>query len=399
MALNAATVWEVRTSGSNNNGGGWHDAGGASADYSQQDAAELSLSDVVTNGTTTVTSATGGFTDAMVGSIINILTKGRFEITGRSDTNTITIDRTATAGSGLTANVGGAVADPEEIDSILIAGNTVHIGGGTYNLSGALTIPNGAYNTGMIKIYGYNASRGDKPAEADMPLIAGGANAITIGQMNHVRYLNFTTTHSYGVNVSGYSIVEKCKSHNSGSGATHFAFQLSIASCLIGCTAISDDSYAVNVSSSDARIMHCRIHSSVRGIQVVSYTAIIIGNVIRECTAYGIYISSNQNYAVIVDNTIDDDVVGIYAYNSHYHTIRNNIISNHSSVGVSSLNAVYSLWLDYNDFYGNTADVSNTQKGDETMSEDPEFTAEDDYSLQATSNLIGAGEVITLDVG
>jgi hypothetical protein len=42
MAVNAATVWEVRSTGSQNNGGGYFAAGGASTDYSQQDAAQAS---------------------------------------------------------------------------------------------------------------------------------------------------------------------------------------------------------------------------------------------------------------------------------------------------------------------------------------------------------------------
>lgn len=46
MALPAALQWEFREDGNNDNGSGYSDLGGASVDYTQQAAAELSLSDL-----------------------------------------------------------------------------------------------------------------------------------------------------------------------------------------------------------------------------------------------------------------------------------------------------------------------------------------------------------------
>jgi hypothetical protein len=56
MALNAAVVWDVRTTGNDTNGGGFR-AGAAGTDYSQQDAKNTagnhqSTTDAVANGTT-----------------------------------------------------------------------------------------------------------------------------------------------------------------------------------------------------------------------------------------------------------------------------------------------------------------------------------------------------------
>lgn len=399
MALHAATVGEIRGSGNNNNSGLWHDTGGASVDYSQQDAAELTLTDVVTDGTTTVTSVTGGFTDAMVGNIINILTKGRFEIAARTDTNTITVDRNAIAGTGLSASVGGCVADLEEIDNVIVAGNDVHIKAGTYNLAGAILTSAGVNGTGVIRFLGYKTTRGDEPAEADMPLMAAGANAITFNSLTLIKFLNFTSTETYGVNLGSYASAEQCKCHNSSGSANRAAFTLSAATELIKCTAISDSGYAVNVAAADAVIMHNRMYSSVRGIHIANHTPRIIGNIIRECTAYGIYLGSNWNFALIMDNTIDDDVIGIYFANSHYATVRNNSISHNSEEGVKSQAASYGIRLNKNNFHDNNPDVTNVLKGLDTMSYDPDYTGEDDYSLPVTSDLYGAGEVIELDVG
>lgn len=121
-ALPATTVWEIRTDGSPTNGGGYKSNAGTT-DYSQQAAAQLSVSDAAcTTGGTTVTSATGGFTAAMVGNICYLsgthFTTGWYEITAYSDGNTISVDRDPTDGSNGssgTCNVGGALKCPGDL--------------------------------------------------------------------------------------------------------------------------------------------------------------------------------------------------------------------------------------------------------------------------------------------
>lgn len=99
MALTAGTVCEIRTTGSQNAGGGFYDRNpGTSVDYSQQDSPQLTLTDLATDGAGTgLSSATGGFTAAMAGNLIQItggtLTAGWYEITAYTDTNNVTIDR------------------------------------------------------------------------------------------------------------------------------------------------------------------------------------------------------------------------------------------------------------------------------------------------------------------
>jgi hypothetical protein len=116
-ALPNDLVWEVRTTGNDDNGG-CKDTD-AATDYTNQDSAQLTLTDLATSGAgvTTLTSATGGFTAAMVDNCIQIksgtnFNVGFYEITGHTDTNTVTLDRTpssAGAGSGGTGSVGGAL--------------------------------------------------------------------------------------------------------------------------------------------------------------------------------------------------------------------------------------------------------------------------------------------------
>lgn len=61
MAIPSGAVWEVRTTGSDQNGG-FFNASRGGTDYSQQDSPQLVLTGGACSGNTTVTSATGGFT-------------------------------------------------------------------------------------------------------------------------------------------------------------------------------------------------------------------------------------------------------------------------------------------------------------------------------------------------
>src|SRR5690242_15560411 len=142
MAIGNTTCWRVRAGGSNTNGGGFDPAiSGAGTDYTDQDAAQLSLTDIVTNGTTTVTSVTGGFTSAMIGNCLRITGDNYYFITARSSTNSITVDRATGTASGQTGHVGGAFADESvffqsgggfsapPIASPLAAGHKVYVRG------------------------------------------------------------------------------------------------------------------------------------------------------------------------------------------------------------------------------------------------------------------------------
>src|SRR3990167_5264823 len=152
MALPAA-VYEIRTSAtaSNVNGGGFNSARGGT-DYSQQDAAQLTGTDLTcTAASTTITSATGGFTSIMVGNFIHLTALtgtgaivGWYEIVTFTDTNNVIVDRTPTNGvNNITAGtfyVGGALslatagaAGDDDVFELAAAGggNTFHIKSGT----------------------------------------------------------------------------------------------------------------------------------------------------------------------------------------------------------------------------------------------------------------------------
>lgn len=228
MALPAALAWEVRTDGDNDNGSGYSDLGGASTDYTQQAAAELSLTDLaMVNGGTTLTSATGGFGSDLVGNCIYIksgtnFTQGYYQITGYNNANSVEIDRDATSGGNGSSGVGEVGGARGRIDETflerIVAGNTVWMKSGEYGIPNAnQQIDNGGNASNYIRVYGYKTTRGDEPIGDDRPLIDMGSKYIDFG--NHVggfwdlRHLRFTTsTFARGITLDGVdSVIINCK--------------------------------------------------------------------------------------------------------------------------------------------------------------------------------------------
>lgn len=152
MAINAAAIWRVRTGGDDANGG-FFVPGSGGVDYSQQDAAELTVSDAVTDGSTTLTSATGGFTSAMVGNGICIAGTTVREIASVTDTNTIVLDATVTAGTGQTAKVGGAKASVGPCLAAATPGNVIRMASGPYTtINSTANASGGRWNFGTARV-------------------------------------------------------------------------------------------------------------------------------------------------------------------------------------------------------------------------------------------------------
>jgi hypothetical protein len=187
MALAATIVWEVRPSGSDTNGGGFK-AGASGTDWTQQDAAQYAVTDAVTNGTTTITSATANFGTDVVGNLLYIvggtgsITEDWYEITSRTNSTTIIVDRSTglTSGTGATLNIGGGLASPALPFGKFVAGQDVWIKQGTYTITvNTANVAGGKINSNVgglnsantTFIRGYNATRGD----GGRPTISAGA--------------------------------------------------------------------------------------------------------------------------------------------------------------------------------------------------------------------------------
>lgn len=280
MAISASTVWEVRTGGSEINGGGYSSGG---TDYSQQTAAQLSVTDGAGSSTTNLNSVTGGFTSAMVGNVLCIsggtLTTGRYQIVAFVDTNNVTLDRALNTGSGSTVKVGGAVSAPEHLDTAatypgVVPGNIVYISSdvtgtadGTKTTTRTLTC-DGTITGGEIAFIGYPAggSRTDVDIiEGSMPVFTTATNSIakfSINGCNRVRFRNIKVTDTAATRGNGFAgvtasssgiTIENCVTDGCLVGFTTGGFNWN-QSTFSRCVARNGTSHGFNIQSAGAGV-------------------------------------------------------------------------------------------------------------------------------------------------
>ena len=195
-ALSASTVWEVRPSGADTNGGGFV-SGASGTDYSQQDSAPFSGTDLAsTNGTNaspTVTSATHNFVSTDVGNIIQITagtswTTGFYQIVS-VNSNAATLDRACGSSASLSGGTwaeGGALASIGECGSGFVSGNILYINNAgatvysltsaTYNVSGGCFGP-----TAYGSVIGYSTNRTITNTDAQPTIQLNVASGIMFG--------------------------------------------------------------------------------------------------------------------------------------------------------------------------------------------------------------------------
>lgn len=412
MTLSTATVWEVRTTGSQNNGGGYTSGG---TDYSQQDAAQLNPTDLACLDTsTTLTSATGGFTSAMVGNIIHItagtqFTVGWYEITGYTDTNTVTIDRTAavagqnaTAGTGYVGGafkIGGSLDD--EFFTEKVEGNITYIKAGTYTATEHIDVqadPAGTATTPII-IEGYNAVRGDFPTGDNRPLLIMGNYRFKTSSFYHIKHLRFTTTESTGVYPYYSNVVLNCKCQNTSGTAGYSAFYGAVRGIIfISCEAISDNGIGFLLYSDMA--INCYAHNCGTYGYRLSYTYNqVINSIADTCGTAGIDINSRQ-YSNVIGNTIYNCGTGISGTTGDSNSFINNIIDS-CTVGAEWTTETPGNFWDYN-CWNNTDDTELVTAGDhDLLATDPLLNAPatGDFTLQVGSPCFDAGLKLGADVG
>lgn len=413
MATATTAVWRLRTGGDAANGAGYDGTtypGGT--DYSRQDAAQLTLSDIACSNTTTVTSATGGFTAAMVGNAIRLsgggAATGYYWITARASTNSITVDRapgTVSAGSG---RVGGAcTGDPTNLAAYVVAGNTVYLRATAGNAA--------SYPTTSLD---YTIAAYATPTAGDT----------TTGWVRWVGEAGVPTIGSPGLgfyNLSFQSFEGLYFVATSGSNGTYGVLNSSASSQplrVLACTInLNNQAATAGINGSALMVEGCEVYGGTAsptssalasGIITANYNCMIRGNIIRNCRAHGIFdggagsvIAGNRIYANVDDginassaaavipnsiagNTIDGNgghgvnvsgTAGIACYE-----IVNNNITNHVTAGKYGINVADGTlavndrrkrYVDYNNLYGNTGAFSNISVGAHGLAVDPGYNS------------------------
>jgi hypothetical protein len=426
MALSSTLVWEVRTTGSPTNGGGFR-AGATGTDWSQQAAPQYSVTDAVANGTTTVTSATANFGTDVVGNVANI-GGGWYEITARNSATSITVDRTIGIASGLTLKIGGALDHPATVAGVAVTSNKIFIRAGTYTTTATITFAQSpgapASAVPAFRLIGYNASRTDKGA-GGRPLVQLSTNTGLTGIsctgsgviVENIAVDCASLGTSTGIGISFNSIVRNCKVQGFTSKGINLVNGHSVAQGneVTGGTAAA--SSAISGNPNPASYIGNWVHDNAcTGISPAG-TCFIAFNVLSNNTGAasdGIFIPSTGSW--IFNNTI---------YNSGRHGINystndlmvpvlllNNLLSENKGFGILGAPApgdpADPIW-DGNAFFSNTsgarsnmddAGAVNPQNGvaayvrvlDVILTADP-FTnkATNDYSL---NNTAGGGAAI-----
>lgn len=418
MALAATNVWEIRSDGNADNGGGYNpDRSATSTDYTQQASAQLSLSDLACLNTTTLTSVTGGFTAAMVGNLIRIasgtnFTAGWYEITVRTDTNTVTLDRNPTNGSNASSgvgNVGGALAALATVVSPLVGGNTVWIKKTSgYTTAATISMTDSGTDAAPIQVSGYDQTRGDGVQAVITSTNAAATSVLSItGDHYIVRNLkldaaSLSTRCLYFNSVAASGQVDNCWFL----GATQYGFLAQASSnggmvtrCLATGNGSSGAHAGFGVEGYETIFDRCVARDNAgNGFSAVNTWLDCVNCLAHDNTLSGYYIDGDNTgvrllYCTAEGNTLDGLRVADAASMSGA-LLRQNIFAANAGYGARSLTTDYAtdtrfrVTVEANAYYGNTLGARSqmpTGSDDITLTASP-FTdaANDDFSLNFT---------------
>ena len=406
-AIPATAVWEVRpTTGSNLNGGGYDSAFtgvGGSVDYTQQDAAQISFTDLSAVASTTLTSAAAGFTAAMVGNAVHLEsaavgTPGYYFITAFTDSSTVTIDRSTTITTGV-GKLGGATASytgqtTTTLAASLVAGNIgYHKGSGqTWNEAGVLGVA--GTNALPMVVEGYNTTRGDAPTGTLRPTNArAGAGTIGInitGGFYILKHLVVSGAGTIGIQLTAnFGIFRNVRV--TGSGTVGFEINANDVQ-LIQCEADLNVSQGIDLLGARDRVVSSYVHhNTMLGIQsTTSLDVSILSSIIARNSGHGIWLTGTPD-ALIVGNTIDCNSSAVSCGSSAVDginintstdfdagsVITNNILSNNGRDGirkVTSTGTNSNAYLDYNNYFGNVgAARTNVAAGPHDLALNPTY--------------------------
>jgi len=415
MALHQDTIWEVRTGGSNENGGGFHDRiPGTSVDYSQQNAPQLALIDLVGSAASvTVTSVVGGFTAAMVGNVMRIragtnFTVGFYEIVARNSANSVDLDRIPCTGAGSVglSKTGGGQINCDLIDTVVVPGNTVYIENGNYAAHPTVTFSGAYTKTLPLTIWGYNGARNTRPTGLNRPLIALAGNVFNVNTNIKIRNVSFEGTVTTAGNAllkiitaSGNGLVffENCKFNHLSTGRGIITNTPSVNSIIaIDCEFLSATPGGIlsigidNIGSGQPiTVLNCYFHSLSYGINQVGADfaqLYALFSIFANILINGINADGTEGARVM--NCVFEDIVGDgFNTGGGGTTIVNNSFSNCVNSGINSPATI----VKNNNFFGcGTPWIGGTLRPlDNNTFVNPQFvTPGSNYALQRTSGLI-----------
>lgn len=415
MAFATTTHWEIRTTGSDSNGGGFN-VGSTGTDYSQQDSPQVTYTDLVIDGAlnTKITSVANPFTSAHVGNIINITGGTGFTIQ-RVQINTVasgaaTCDKAVgTVGStGGTGNLGGACLTIATPLAIARSSNVIWIKYGNYSISSTLTSP-----VADLVYKGYETTHGD---HGNRPTITSSTNSVDLftrdGSSTRLIWENLILTHTAatrgkGINSStgssGICQIQNCSISGCSNAVTGAFGPLIVQnSKFFSCTGDGFVASANAGATGQFVFTDCKFYDNGgMGLNCGNSSTIFISRCLFHSNAsHGLSASSSSHLYLIGSTTAMNGGRGIYWLAANYWqvSIISCIIYGNTTHGIYSDVDLTKSYVDRNAFGNNGTDAAgfNTGTNAVILSADP-FTnsAGDDYTLNSTA---GGGEACK-DVG
>lgn len=370
-------------------------------DYSQATAAMLASNatlGAVHTSSTTMTS-TAAFHPSMVHNLVHVTTTGTaahctigfYEITVYTSTSAVTTDRSIQDGTGTdciagTGSVGGAISLGAANDSLpfnaAVAGNVFWMHSGTYTIAAGWTPANGSTVAAPGMIVGYGTRRGDVPVGASRPVISAGANAVgPASNYMQVHNLIITGNSSSATGLfymsGSATTTSNVKVINTSTAAGYLAIKIASSAMAINCEAISYRGIAFTTGGYDV-ILGLYAHDSDTGVMIGGTGNTITDSIIADNVTYAISSNTAMNTGT---HLINDTLYGsenkrgtgfsIYTGSGSMRLV--NSIFYGFVTAISDADVQQAGFSNTNDFYNNTADGSNWEKGISDLALNPGF--------------------------
>ncbi len=413
MAFSATTQWDVRTTGSDSNGGGF-DTAATGTNFAMQDAAQIAFTDLVIDATTNTkcTSAAHPFGATSPGNIINItggtgFTVQRVQVVSVTGV-TATCDKSlgTLSSTGGTGNLGGGLATIGAANTLFVSSNTLNIKAGTYTQTTAIVISSTLQITTWL---GYGTTWADGGTRPLITTATNSTHLITTGSTGtgYQVFDNLSLSNTAGTKANGiqqlvnhggnsmYWIVRGClfdgfqDGLNSDNAGAHWdigniaLIRTEIKNCAgTGCNANS---------TTRCWVQGCYLHNNTGDNVIISGTLFMDHSISVNSGAAGVNTGNGAVYCTnctIANNTGK----GIWMSASSptleiYNTIIFGNQANNNIVAGTGNQYVAGALISRNNAYVSGANGQwNGSPGDVTITGDP-FTnaAAGDYSLNSTA--------------
>lgn len=281
------------------------------------------------------------------------------------------------------ANAFGVSEVTTFINATQAAGDRVFWAGGTYTLTASINTSLDGDPDNYIWHIGVNSGTTNEPPVAtdyaagdNRPLVAGGIYAFNFDRYTAIFNFRKTGTALRGISINTGALIMNCDSVNTSATTTASGIYNGgpygiIADCTSKCAA----GYAYNiVSGTGSNLKRCYGYESDIGCNAQNAVALNVFECVFDTCEDGIYNQTASRYQWVIDNcTIyNSSANGIYL-NDVVAGIMNCTIDN-CGTGISASVSGNLTVINYNNFNGNTSDVSNVTKGLGNLALDPQFT-------------------------